>query len=121
MSGNFFYKKREICLVVRQKYNINHFVKVGKARTKGGDTKIAYYKLDLFDFLGDVAVIAFDVVVGEVFDFLCSLTRPGVRPPPGLALKFVLPMFNLREGVGLLPLLNLKEFRFKLYVSKNLT
>jgi hypothetical protein len=34
-------------------------------------TTKTYYKLDLFNFLGDDAAIAFDVVVGdEVFDFL---------------------------------------------------
>ena len=53
--------------------------------------KIAFHKLDLFNFLGDVAkIIAFDDVFDDevvVFDFLCSFMRPGVRPPPpGLAL-----------------------------------
>ena len=35
--------------------------------------KITYYKLDLFNFLGEVVDAGFDVVVDEVFDFLCSL------------------------------------------------
>ena len=55
------------------------------------ETKIAFHKLDLFNFLGDDAkIIAFvDVFDDEVvvFDFLCSFMRPGVSPPPpGFAL-----------------------------------